>query len=926
MKIFIHYLKTRALMQISQWLAIAIFSITILGVFAVADAYGAFGIAPQGNGLNSLHISTQLPLSAYRCADLQGSTSGGCSLDEGCMNFDNEPPSKSLASEICGPSIAIVNGNPQNFELHGWVWDTNLGYISLRCDSNGRNNDVDCGSIPYGVKIDVQSGKMSGWAWSDNIGWISFGCENGLNDGHACGNIDYNVEMNMEIGKDLGTMGGYAWADSVGWFNFQSENVHAKILDLMLRTSSDETNWGVWTKGEIGGTSLTDAQKNGIPLKGIMPIASEGNGYDLFVYVADIVGNPIILSGDIDVDIKTQWKDTVGWDQTDLLAEDYSDRNQPNFVMNGETPTAGIPASKPNVGFEGPALTFGSGPATTGGINNTYYGLVTSTMPTDGGNCYDGDGDGSCYTGEENFFYKNFAGSGAPENTLVYNSSTVTVTIRATGETWTGVVKPLGYNTGRRMDFLPQVDIPKLDYLMTPGDSSSGVPLIQAIRNKVDEFKIKVKQNITNASFGVLPIRLVLDSGVPDAKYVFFDSGSPSSGEGTPSAWEVDPSSLSSQRIISDTGGVDRSMSAMPYSPDEDAVQEFLTGASLHSIVSIPQGVRPVSLYFSNGLPRIFDSNIQTQAAEIISGNVFSPGAKDVVQGSDVPLFGDTAVYELRTQILEDVSSLIRGVSLQTVGSSPVTINSSANLSKNKFKNGQLYYFENQDVTIDDINTLANSAPGKPITIVLKGGDLYIHDNIDTGQPFGFIVFESDTDSNQATKGGRIYIHSSITDMVDVHIFSDGPIFRYADGVCYYWGNYGPLSGLVGLREPNFVGYGARCSGGSGSFKEPVSALSNQFYLKGNIASFNCLGCSTDIKPSRGDGLDLGGANALNFAIARLYDFNYFSYFRVHPITGVDSGSRSTNVSANAHITNKDKSVYFEYSPAPSDLLGFRNF
>jgi len=894
MKTIIHYFQTRALKQIAQWLVVATFSIIILGVFAIADAYAAGSLTPPPSFSGSTTLNL---LNSYQCADLRGTAGGSCNIDQGCLNFDNEPPSENLAAEICGPNTVVTNGNLQDFELHGWVWDTNLGYVSLYCDTNGQNNGVDCGSIPYGVKVDVQHGDMSGWAWSDNIGWISFGCENGLNEGYACGSIDYSVQMDMRIGKDLGVMSGYAWADSVGWFDFQHSNSRANILDLMMRTSSTETDWGVWTKGEIGGNLSAD-EKNGPPLKSNMPVAGSGNGYDLFVYVADIAGNPILNSAEATVDIETQWKDTVGSNQTDDMANDSSDRNGGIVVK---------PSVKNNAG----EVLSVKGPATTGGIVGAYYGLVTSTMPTDGGNCYDGDGDGSCYTGDDNFFYKDFVeGGNGPANDLIYNSATVTVNIPSTGETWTRIVKPLGYTSGRRMDFLPQVDIPKLDYLMTPGDDSSGVPVIQALRNKLDEFKIRVKQN---ASSGTWPVHLVLDSGVPDANYVFVNS----------SDMEADPNTLSSTKVLTDTGSED-SIFALPYAPSEDALQEFLPGAYLHSVVTIDHGFTAApSSYFSNGLPRVFNSEIQTQVAEIISGNVFSPGAKEVVQGSNVPLFGDVAVYALRTQILKDVSSLIKGLSSST-STSPVTINSSAILSGNSFKDGKLYYFNNQDVTIDDISALANKAPGKPITVVVKGGDLYINDNIDTGQAFGFIVFESDDDTNQATKGGRIYVNSDVTDMVNVHIFSDGPIFRYTNGVCYYWGNYGPSNSLVGLREPGFVETG-RCSD-SGSFKEPTVALPNQFYLKGNLASFNCLGCSTNIKPSRGDGLDLGGANARNFAIARLYDFNYFSYYRKNPVTNVFSGKASTNVATNPKITNKDKAVYFEYLPAPTDLLGFRNF
>ena len=894
MKTIIHYLKTRALKQITQWLVIAAFSIMILGAFAVADAYAA------SKGPIIPHFPP-LPNLAATCVDLEGGTAGTCDADQGCMDFDlqNGDDNAPWAAELCSPNVIYVDDELQDFELHGWVWNTNLGYMSLYCDSSGKNNGVDCGSIPYGVKIDSSTGEMYGWAWSDNLGWISFGCQDGLNEGYACGNIDYSTSINLDIGEDLGKISGYAWSDSIGWFDFELGDVHTKLLEILMRTSSSETPWGVWTKSEISG-SLSDSEKDNIPLKSTMPVAGSGEGYDLFVYVADIAGNPIQSSADVTVDIETQWKDTVGYNQTDNIREDSSDANGGIVVK---------PSVKHNAGK---VLTFDSGPTTTGGIDHAYYGRVTSSMPTDGGNCYDGDGDGSCYTGDDNYLYKDFAGEGAPENEIIYYSATVTVTVPSTGETWTRTITPLGYPSGRKMEFLPQIDIPTFDYLMIPGDLTSSLPFIQAIRNKVDEFNIDGQVNVTPSKG--YSVTLVLESTDADINYVFIDGPTD----------ESDPSTKSNTLGVENVNDLDGSVYALPYSPNEDALTEFVEGASIKSVVSISHGLMAMpNSYFSNGLPRGRESAVQTQAAQIVSGSVFSPGAKDVVQGSDVPLFGDTAVYELRTAILEDVSNLIRGFSVQGIGSE-VTINSSTNLNQNKLKDGRLYYFEDQDVIIDDISVLANGAPGKGVTLIVKGGDLYINDNIDESQPFGFIVFESDDDNNQATKGGRLYVNADVTDMVDVHIFSDGPMFRYDDAVCYYWGNYGPGNALVGLREPNFVD-SSRCSS-PGSFKEPTAALPNQFYLKGNVASFNCLGCSTDIKPSRGDGLDLGGSSALNFAIARLYDFNYFSYFRIHPVTGADSGARSSNVTANPAITDKDKAVYFEYSPAPTDLLGFRNF
>ena len=911
MKTIMHYLKTRALKQIAQWLIIAAFSILILGGFAIADAYAAFSLNRTNPNIPPLPIT----IHTYTCSDLSGSTGGTCGVDEGCMDFDAQSDNATWAAEICGPRAAYVDDEIQPFELHGWVWDDNIGWISLSCDANGENNGVACGSIEYGVKVDPTTGEMSGWAWNDNIGWISFMCANdGLNEGYACGGIPYGVKMNTEIGEDLGKISGYAWSDSVGWFDFETGTSSAKMLGIMMRTSSSETNWGIWTKAEIRDNTKEQALEssgNTAITKDLMPLANGSDGYDIFVHLADITGQTIEdSSGDVQIEISTDWNDTVKYDQT---SSEPSNGNPHNY---GPTYKAGF-----DVDARPYTLELSSTESTTGGIVNSYHGVTYSRAPTDGGNCYDGDGDGSCYGGEGDFLYKDF-GENVEPNTLTYLGTNVSVTIPSTGETWTRYITPLPpYSGGRRLEFKPAVDIPTLDYLFVPGDESSGIPVINAIRNKVDEFNI---QGATDHGLSApYTINFNLSQDDPEVNYVFIDD------------LEDDPQAASSTFTVSDVAELGSKLLAIPFSTIEENLQEAVPGAKLITIVRIGNQnphdlthLMPDTAYYNNGLPRVLTSEIETQTAEIVSGSVFSPGAKNVVQGSDVPLFGDTAVYELRTAVLEDISSLIRGVNFDDASTLPVKIDSGTNIDtlyKNKFKDGRLYYFSNQDVTINDVTPLINAAPeNKPITIVVKGGDLYLAGNIDADRDFGFIVFESDDDTNQATKGGRIYIHSDVTDLVNVHIFSDGPIFRYTDNVCYYWGTYGPTNNLVGLREPNFVEAG-RCSS-AGTFEEPTSVLVNQFYLKGNIASFNCLGCSTDLAPSRGDGQALGGPTALNFAIARLYDFNYFSYFRVHPITGTDSGTRSNNVTGNPTISDKDKGVYFEYSPAPSDLLGFRNF
>jgi hypothetical protein len=51
----------------------------------------------------------------------------------------------------------------------GWIWSSNIGWVSLNAVNTGAAND-------YGVTVNPGSGNsVTGWAWSDNVGWICFG-------------------------------------------------------------------------------------------------------------------------------------------------------------------------------------------------------------------------------------------------------------------------------------------------------------------------------------------------------------------------------------------------------------------------------------------------------------------------------------------------------------------------------------------------------------------------------------------------------------------------------------------------------------------------------------------------------------------------------------------------------------------------------
>jgi len=92
---------------------------------------------------------------------------------------------------------------------------------------------------------------VNGWGWSDNIGWVSFSCE----DSSSCGSVDYGVS----VGEN-GFLSGYAWSSHIGWITFNEEELsgcpqpacNARVVDGELQG---------WAKALAGDDSMTELEQ-----------------------------------------------------------------------------------------------------------------------------------------------------------------------------------------------------------------------------------------------------------------------------------------------------------------------------------------------------------------------------------------------------------------------------------------------------------------------------------------------------------------------------------------------------------------------------------------------------------------------------------------------------------------------------------------
>ncbi len=134
---------------------------------------------------------------------------------------------------------------------------------------------------PQTVLADVagSNGNVSGYVWSSNIGWISLNCHQGsATGGSVCSASPYSVNVIPNAGTLSGTFDGFAWSPNVGWISFRSADVSACGPQASLNLDSSSSTYGQvsgWARALSGNTSATDTTGGGwdgcISLRGASP-------------------------------------------------------------------------------------------------------------------------------------------------------------------------------------------------------------------------------------------------------------------------------------------------------------------------------------------------------------------------------------------------------------------------------------------------------------------------------------------------------------------------------------------------------------------------------------------------------------------------------------------------------------------------------
>ncbi|MFA5021107.1 MAG: hypothetical protein WC517_03545 [Patescibacteria group bacterium] len=123
---------------------------------------------------------------------------------------------------ILGWHFLTIQAEEPTYDLIGWFWSDNYGWISLNSDNTGPLDH------PYKVIVDSNN-DISGWGWSDIAGWVCFGstCDNN----NICGSTTTPPCNDPNVNFGLAKPGG-VWQAKIdpstqrltGW---------AKIISLM---------------------------------------------------------------------------------------------------------------------------------------------------------------------------------------------------------------------------------------------------------------------------------------------------------------------------------------------------------------------------------------------------------------------------------------------------------------------------------------------------------------------------------------------------------------------------------------------------------------------------------------------------------------------------------------------------------------------
>jgi hypothetical protein len=845
--------------------------------------------------------------------------------NSGVVNF--EPAYEPLPEHTA--CVRDKAASDSRYDLEGWVWDTNLGWISLYCPAGAgqTNQGIPCSGTyegGYGVYVDATNGELRGYAWGDNTGWISFSCKDDAGGCSATNTHQVIVEFDIDCQGDIYSIpnvlpglcpdhtidNSYAWSDSVGWIDLHGVHIPIDIpamIDVVIDIIPDPAFSG---KDD--------------PL---VPTSNGTDEYFVTVEMTDIDTGLPVPQTDHTFYIVPSWIDTVRYDQiTRDIAEDHStDNNGPvdkpfsitDFAWDSDAElfTAPVKSAAPTsdmnyytVGFSNEKFMLPNDMADIN-INPNELFLVNAEIAI-----YD--------SLNQQCIYPYSYATGIDEATCFANP---------TLDNPPGYVAP----NGRELYFAPSVDLSVFDNL-----SADDPGTIIGRYTVADQISMEKKCTLADCAIA----NIALYQEIEEGGFIF-----------DPTVQNYTPD---------DTFPAEHLYTPLCGIIVDDEPQCPLTGedASMYSVVTYNLG-SGLTEYFSAKLPRVFGTVVVNPVAEIF-GNVYSTGVTNPQTGQTVRSLGDVSTNILRDTIVKNVAAIVAGAVVNDDESTAnvtsdgtnfqIQVNDGVALMPDEVGEPRVFYFRNKQVILENPSEDTLAWTGNR-TIIVEGGNVFINSNLYNEPPstakLGIIVLK-DYASEDKGEQGHVYIHPDVTDM-QANIYADGSVFSYD-------GNDSNI--LSDSGEPMFLSESARSS-----------VLLDQLFITGSIASKNTIGGAVKTpNPILGDGR-IADAVEGSYGItpsgrsqARLYDLNFLRYYGfvfergpsgnaidqqlklIDPATADNPSTPGYNIVAepapgkgypnenpdgdliineggnpSLQATDQFSAVYVKFDPPPADLPGF---
>lgn len=876
--------------------------------FAVLILSGFFSLRQVTEPVAFAHHVPAGESPIHACRDITGTTNqvptenlagreSGIS-ESGQLDFNSPDLSYQACVEKSSETFTVAGiptSDANGQFVKGWVWNTNLGYISMFCNS-GTNFGASCGGVNpvnYGTFANPATGRLMGFAWGDNIGWVSMGCENGQNSGVDCGNgntsVNYGVYVvtadggaNVDIscaktGSSTATLArgdlyGCAWTDSVGWINLLGAHVELG--------GGFDGNAGYGTTNDPLPDLITNPGGSALENPGAAVIANGDAYHDILIKILrdGVLEEPGV---NFNFEINADWTDTVRTDQisTPGPIPAYNAVKKPGVALQ-----ATVDISCTNNPIEGKFCW-------VDGLG--IVGRITSIAPT---------------APDDN-------SRPAPPNSaldkLTLNSLSVDVKNPADG----AIIQTISIvSMQQEFKFKEAVKVTDIS-----GGESGGE--ITAIRDGLSPVYIMVAEEAR----GDLPERSEIqisaqahncDSAGPYE--LKFDDESGDAGATTVGADgniknETTVTTISGAHIYTLNGFVCTTGNAFGLNDVTTmTLSQFLgTDNALHpGTISFSSQVKEGATVSSTGVKNdalgfvtvvsyvAEGQNVRYFSAIKKSGSILNQSAG--VQGNvrivatsagdeDIEALGNNPqdMQIKRQNFLEEITDRINPNAASEIAASidgSYTVPSTgalfeptgnkdktAFLKRNASSNTPCDIVIGTDPTDPETEPTADFGIPEDLTIVSEGCDVFINQNIFGGtKRLGIIALE-DLTMTGAHKGGNIYICNRVTD-VAANIVADGSVFPYGASET----NCGDRN-LADTTAPNYV---INQTTGLPVLNNPREIAKRQLTIMGSILSNNTFGGSFDSPPVLGDGTQ---ATSAELDKVRLYDFNFFRYAHTKP-------------------------------------------